>query len=92
MSGFIDAITLIMALYTLVLYSGGISRRAYSAKNIIAGLASGLYIIAQVGWTSSFLSGNVWGAEFNNYFWFLFNTLVFAFFILMGIEDESDQE
>lgn len=92
MSVFIDAITLIMALYTLVLYSGGLSRGAYSAKNIIAVLASGLYIVAQVGWTSSFLSGNVWGAEFNNYFWFLFNTLVFAFFILMGIENESDQE
>lgn len=77
MSVYIDAITFIWALVVLVLYSNW----AVKKPSVLAllGLAlTGTYMIAQSGWTTAFLLGDLWGRDFSNYIWFIFNSLVFG--------------
>jgi hypothetical protein len=77
----IDMITIILALYALVL-----STRAFVASTVnyyflVPMTICVVYLVAQSGWTAAFLSGNLWGAKYNNYIWFLFNSLVFIHLI-----------
>ena len=77
MSVYIDSITFIWAVIVLVLYSNWFVK----GWSMLAGLGlalTGTYLIAQSGWTTAFLLGDIWGRDFSNYIWFIFNTLVFG--------------
>ena len=77
MSVYIDFITFIWAVIVLVLYSNWFVK----GWSMLAGLGlalTGTYLIAQSGWTTAFLLGDLWGRDFSNYIWFIFNTLVFG--------------
>lgn len=77
MSVYIDTITFIWALIVLMLYSSWVVKKT----NWLAALGLALtatYLIAQSGWTTAFLLGDLWGRDFSNYIWFIFNTLVFG--------------
>lgn len=78
----LDTITLVMAVVALFLYSDWAFRRfnCYTALGLTITI---LYLFAQTGWTVAFLSGDVWGREFNNYIWFTFNTSVFLLLTLI---------
>lgn len=76
MSVYLDTITFIWAIIVLVLYSNWFVK----GFNWLAGIGLALtatYLVAQSGWTTAFLLGDVWGRDFSNYIWFIFNTLVF---------------
>lgn len=72
----IDLVSVILALYALFVWT------SFGKKGALLPVAiATTYLVAQSGWTASFLSGNLWGAEMNNYIWFVFNTLVFVHLI-----------
>ena len=76
MSTYLDAITVVMALIALVVYS---NKLVYSA-NFINALSFVLvisYLFAHASWTTAWFLGDVWGRDFANYIWFIFNTSVF---------------
>jgi len=77
----IDTITIIMALYALVLSSKALVAPTTEYYFLVPMAVCILYLVAQSGWTAAFLSGNLWGAKYNNYIWFLFNSLVFIHII-----------
>jgi len=75
MSVYIDAITFMLAIIMLVVYSNWAVRK----PNVLSltGLALiATYLVAQSGWTTAFLLGDVWGRDLSNYIWFVFNNLV----------------
>lgn len=77
MSVYIDTITFIWALIALMLYSNWVVKK----PNLLATLGLALtatYLVAQSGWTTAFLLGDLWGRDFSNYIWFIFNSLVFG--------------
>lgn len=77
MSVYIDTITFIWALIVLMLYSSWVAKKTNWLA--VIGLAlTATYLIAQSGWTTAFLLGDLWGRDFSNYIWFIFNTLVFG--------------
>ena len=82
MSVYIDTITLVWAVIVLVLYSNWFVK----GWSMLAGIGLALtttYLIAQSGWTTAFLLGDVWGRDFSNYIWFVFNTLVFGLLTML---------
>lgn len=77
MSVYIDSITFIWAIIVLMLYSNWVVKK--TSWLAVLGLAlTATYLIAQSGWTTAFLLGDLWGREFSNYIWFIFNSLVFG--------------
>lgn len=81
MSVLLDFVTVALAVYALYLY---LPRMTWPWKKLDTGLAVAAlatYLIAQSGWSASYYLGNVWGALYNNYIWFIFNTLVTIYFI-----------
>lgn len=77
----IDMITVALALYAT-----GLSAKRCTSFSCLLPLSICItYLVAQSGWTTSFLTGNLWGADYNNYIWFLFNTLVFVYIIKGGL-------
>lgn len=82
MSVYIDSITFIWAVIVLVLYSNWFVK----GWSMLAGLGlalTGTYLVAQSGWTTAFLLGDLWGRDFSNYIWFIFNTLVFGLLTML---------
>ncbi len=77
MAHYLDGITLTWAV--LLLFYGSFKIKIFKPEIIVAGISISLYIIAQLGWTASFISGNLWGAASTNYIWFLFNTSVMLY-------------
>lgn len=88
MSIIIDLITIVLAIYTLVLYGKRIALDFKGLRWWGGMLASATYLVAQTGWTAAYLSGNFWGAALNNYIWFAFNTIVFLLLICWAKGDE----
>jgi hypothetical protein len=77
MSVYLDTITFIWAIIVLVIYSNWIVKKCSWLTAI--GLAiTAFYLVAQSGWTTAFILGDVWGRDLSNYVWFVFNTLVFT--------------
>ena len=75
MSVYIDTLTFIWAIVVLVMYSNWVVKCRELLP--IVGLAlTATYLIAQSGWTTAFLLGDVWGRDLSNYIWFIFNSLV----------------
>ena len=77
MSVYIDTITFIWAIVVLMLYSSWVVKKTNWLASIGLALTT-TYLIAQSGWTTAFLLGDLWGRDFSNYIWFIFNTLVFG--------------
>lgn len=73
----VDFLTLVWAVVLLVLLVHYASHRG-SLTGALMALSVGLYLIAQSGWTTSYLSGYEWGRDVSNYIWFVFNSSVFA--------------
>ncbi len=77
MSVYVDSITFIWAIIVLMLYSNWVVKKTNWLA--VLGLAlTATYLIAQSGWTTAFLLGDLWGRDFSNYIWFIFNSLVFG--------------
>jgi hypothetical protein len=97
MSIYLDSLTLIIALVVLVLYSKWLFED-FKLLNFTAFVAIVSYLFAQTGWTVAFFQGDVWGRDFNNYIWFIFNTSIFFTLIQLWVrrgsltEKESDDE
>lgn len=94
MSGItIDFITLAWAVLLIVpLVHYATERGSYIGLTMA--LSVGLYLIAQSGWTSSYLAGSEWGRIFSNYIWFIFNFSVLLSYTLAlwkygGKDDEE---
>lgn len=77
---YLDTVTLVMAL--MILVKTFRSPKVPLKVKAITSTASMFYLYAQTGWAASYISGNVWGALFNNYIWFIFN---FTAFVLMFV-------
>jgi hypothetical protein len=75
----IDVIPFGMA--TLILLVGASVMSTKRPITILVLIATGLYMVAQSTWFSSFLSGNEWGRDLSNYIWFAFNTSTMGIFI-----------
>jgi len=84
---YLDAITIVWGLYLLI----HLSIIDLSREGVVAILSVALYLIAQSGWTAAWLAGSVWGAHFNNYIWFMFNSSVMLLvtLIALGRKDED---
>jgi hypothetical protein len=81
LSVIIDMITIVLALYALVLSTRALVTTTIDYYFLLPMATCVAYLVAQSGWTAAFLLGNLWGAEYNNYIWFLFNLLVFIHLI-----------
>lgn len=82
MSVYIDTITFIWAIIMLVTYSNWVVRKPSVIP--LTGLALiATYLVAQSGWTTAFLLGDVWGRDLSNYIWFVFNSLVLGLLTLL---------
>jgi len=75
-----DIITLVMAV--LIIVTALRSPKVALRIRVLTSAAAMAYLYAQTGWVASYISGNVWGAIFNNYIWFIFN---FTAFVLMFV-------
>jgi len=75
MSVYLDTITLLMGLGLLIPYSKWIIKNP-SKWSVLGFFSLSLYLLAQIGWTTSWMSGYEWGRDISNYIWFSFNTLV----------------
>ncbi len=76
MSTYLDTITVVLALITLVVYSKRLVDKA-NFLNIISFIIVFSYLFAQANWTTYWMLGYEWGRDFANYLWFVFNTSVF---------------
>ncbi len=77
----IDLITITLAVYALVLSAKALVESVFEYYFLVPVVICIVYLVAQSGWTAAFLTGNLWGAKYNNYIWFLFNSLVFIHII-----------
>jgi len=75
---YIDIVPFVLATLIIVVGAGRINLKQPLTMVIV--LTTGLYMVAQSTWFSSWMSGNVWGRDFSNYIWFLFNTLTMVIF------------
>ena len=82
MSVYIDTITFVWAVVILVLYSNWVVKKP-SVTSVLGLVLTATYLVAQSGWTTAFLLGDVWGRDFSNYIWFIFNTLVFGLLTIL---------
>ncbi len=88
MSIYLDSITFIWAITILFAYSNWVVVKR-GAVSIIGLLCATTYLIAQSGWTTAFLLGDVWGRDFSNYIWFIFNTLVFLLLTVIWVRNKN---
>ena len=75
---YIDIIPFVLATMVILLGSSKLSAKRPITMVVI--LTTGIYMVAQSTWFSSWMSGNTWGRDFSNYIWFLFNTLTMVIF------------
>lgn len=75
MSVYLDTITVSACLFLLLVYANWLVKKP--SKWAGWGFFTlSAYLFAQVGWTTAWLSGDVWGRDLSNYIWFAFNTSV----------------
>ena len=85
MATYLDSITLVLAVIALFYYS----HRAvmYPNRYYRLGLFSiAIYLLAQSSWTTAWFLGDMWGRDFANYLWFIFNTSII--WLLIMIKDK----
>lgn len=76
MSVYLDTITLVLALVALVIRSNLLVKKV-DYINALSFVLVVSYLLAQSAWTTAWLLGDMWGRDFANYIWFVFNTSVF---------------
>lgn len=84
---YIDILPFLLATILLVFGASKVDR--YNPITYVIILATGVYLIAQSSWFTSYMSGDEWGRAFSNYIWFLFNTLslsIFAWILIYKVE------
>lgn len=81
MSVYLDTITVALAFWCLFTYSKDLFVEK-SFEVMLCFSIPAFYLLAQSSWTSAWLVGDVWGRDWANYVWFIFNTLVFTALIL----------
>jgi len=74
MSVYLDAITMVMCVLLLFPYAKWLAQDP-NKWSILGFLCLSIYLLAQVGWTTAWISGDLWGRDLSNYIWFSFNTL-----------------
>lgn len=74
----IDMLPFIMA--SLIIMLGASKMSPKNPITIVVIITTGIYMVAQSTWFSSWVSGNEWGRDFSNYIWFLFNTCTMGIF------------
>jgi len=85
MATYLDTLTMVLALVALVFYSDKLVKKI-SLVNVLSFVAVLSYLFAQSSWTTAWVLGDVWGRDFANYIWFVFNTSVFV--LLLNIKDK----
>jgi hypothetical protein len=87
MSVYIDTITFIWASCLLFAYAPWVIIHR-SPISLLGFSAIVTYLIAQSGWTTAFLLGDVWGRDLSNYIWFIFNSIVFCLLSVIWYRNE----
>ena len=87
MSVYIDTITFVWAIGLLFVYAYWVFDDSKMVQ-IIGFLAIGTYLVAQSGWTTAFLLGDVWGRDLSNYIWFIFNSLVLGLLTMIWLRSK----
>ena len=87
MSVAIDTITFIWAVFMLFTYSNWIVTKR-GLISWLGFLSCVTYLVAQSSWTTAFLLGDVWGRDWSNYIWFLFNSLSFGILTVLWLRDK----
>ena len=88
MSVYIDTITFVWAIAVLFAYANWAVTKK-TTMSVLGFVLTGVYLVAQSGWTTAFLLGDVWGRDFSNYVWFVFNTLVFLMLTLIWLDSKK---
>jgi len=88
MSVYLDTITIALSILLLMAYSGWLLRKP-NKWSIWGFFALTVYLLAQVGWTTAWLSGDYWGRDLSNYIWFSFNTSV-CYILYLLWKDKGD--
>lgn len=86
---YIDIIPFVLA--SLILVVGASKVNSKNPISALVLLTTGVYMVAQSTWFSSWISGNVWGRDFSNYIWFFFNTstmVIFAWTLIKSGKQE----
>ena len=81
MATYLDSLTMILALVALGYYSHLVSKHR-NKFNVLGLTCIALYLVAQSSWTTAWFLGDIWGRDFANYIWFLFNTSVIGLLLL----------
>ena len=77
-SHYIDLLHFILGSIIVVLGSGVMSFK--KPITILVVVAAGVFLLAQSSWFTAWMSGDVWGRDWANYVWFMFNTLTMVIF------------
>ncbi len=85
MATYLDTVTVILALFALVFYSDKLVKKV-NFDNTLSFVVVFSYLLAQSSWTTAWILGDVWGRDFANYIWFVFNTSVFV--LLLNTKDK----
>ena len=85
MATYLDTVTMVLAVFALVFYSNKLVKKL-SFLNVLSFVVVLSYLFAQSSWTTAWFLGDVWGRDFANYIWFVFNTSVFV--LLLNIKDK----
>ena len=75
MSVYLDALTVVMAVFALFFYSDRLVKKV-DFFNVLSFVVVLSYLFGQAIWTTSWFLGDVWGRDLGNYIWFIFNTSV----------------
>ena len=84
LSVYLDTITLVLALFALVIRSNHLVKKV-NYVNTLSFVLVMSYLFAQSSWTTAWFLGDMWGRDFANYIWYVFNTSVFI--LLLKRED-----
>lgn len=91
MSIYIDTITFVWAIAVLFAYSSWVVTKR-GLVSILGFLCSATYLVAQSGWTTAYLLGDLWGRDFSNYIWFIFNSLVFGLLTVLWVRNDKKSD
>ena len=75
----IDLIPFLMGSFILLFGLSKVTLNKPISLTILS--ATAIYLVAQSSWFSALLANDLWGRDFANYMWFLFNTLTMGIFI-----------
>ena len=83
----IDVLPFVMA--TLIILVGSSKLSHKEPITILVIITTGVYMVAQSTWFSSWASGNERGRDIGNYIWFLFNTSTMGIFSWILIKSKT---